>query len=236
MPAEDAADSASFPNMHERILHAAVDDVEAGPQETMLSTQDSTPTPPSATAAATAAAAGPSTPAPPPPTQFRRTSAQCSPCSPGRCVGGIGGALVPGLALITFIPFVVQNPDLPQAGAVVDVAIFLILLGCLLTAWLQTALVDPGTTPLEWHQAIARSNSEVRQRYQLCPKTQRYRPPRSHFDSVSRRVVLNMDHFCPWVANTVGYYNRKFFLLFLFYVVLATGCKSAAPGHSTWGS
>ena len=183
MPAEDAADS--FPNMHKPILHAAVDDVEAGPQETMLST-DSTPTPPAATAAA---AAGPSTPAPPP-TQFRRTSAQCSPCSPGRCVGGIGGALVPGLSALTFIPFVVQNPDLPEAGAVVDVAIFLILLGCLLTAWLQTALVDPGTTPLEWHQAVARSPAAVRQRYQLCPKTARYRPPRSHFDSVSRRVVL----------------------------------------------
>ena len=47
-----------------------------------------------------------------------------------------------------------------------------------------------------------------------------YRPPRSHYCSVTQRVVLNMDHFCPWVVNTVGYYNRKFFVLFLLYTLL----------------
>jgi len=26
-----------------------------------------------------------------------------------------------------------------------------------------------------------------------------YKPPRSHFDSITQRLVLNMDHFCPWV-------------------------------------
>jgi len=31
-----------------------------------------------------------------------------------------------------------------------------------------------------------------------------FKPPRSHFDSVTQRLVLNMDHFCPWVVNCVG--------------------------------
>ena len=32
-----------------------------------------------------------------------------------------------------------------------------------------------------------------------------------------------MDHFCPWVANTIGFFNRKFFILLLLYTALSTG-------------
>lgn len=153
---------------------------------------------------------------------YRRTSPQCAPCGIGRCGASIGAVLVPGLVGLTLVPFVFQHPYLPAPWAIADVTVLLTLVAFLMTAWLHTVFVDPGTTPLEWHEHISRSCDAVRQQYRLCPKTSMYRPPRSHFDSVTRRVVLNMDHFCPWVCNTVGYFNRKFFVLFLFYTVLTT--------------
>merc|ERR1719259_737154 len=53
------------------------------------------------------------------------------------------------------------------------------------------------------------------QRY--CLYTRCIKPDRSHYCSVVKKVVLKMDHFCPWVNNCIGWSNYKFFILFLFY-------------------
>ena len=55
-----------------------------------------------------------------------------------------------------------------------------------------------------------------------CQRSGIYKPPRAHFDSGVQRNVIKMDHHCPWVNNTVGLGNHKFFMLFCLYVSLAS--------------
>lgn len=49
-----------------------------------------------------------------------------------------------------------------------------------------------------------------------------FKPERCHHCSACNRCVLNMDHHCPWINNCVGFWNRKYFLLLLIYVLLIT--------------
>lgn len=59
----------------------------------------------------------------------------------------------------------------------------------------------------------ARENSP----FKTCKKCDRIRPPRTHHCSVCGVCVLAMDHHCPWMNNCIGFYNYKYFYLFLFY-------------------
>ncbi len=56
-----------------------------------------------------------------------------------------------------------------------------------------------------------------RKRY--CLMCNVFKPDRCHHCSACNKCVLNMDHHCPWVNNCIGFWNRKFFLLLLFYTV-----------------
>ncbi|XP_048005288.1 palmitoyltransferase ZDHHC16 [Leguminivora glycinivorella] len=53
----------------------------------------------------------------------------------------------------------------------------------------------------------------------ICKKCISPKPPRTHHCSVCDRCVLAMDHHCPWLNNCVGYYNARYFYLYMAYMV-----------------
>lgn len=55
-----------------------------------------------------------------------------------------------------------------------------------------------------------------------CKHSGNLKAPRSHYCHVSKKLVLNMDHYCPWMFNCVGFANYRYFVLFLLY--LWSGC------------
>jgi len=52
----------------------------------------------------------------------------------------------------------------------------------------------------------------------FCSKTNQPKPPRSHYDHVSKSLVLCLDHYCPWMFNSIGYFNYRYFVNFLVFV------------------
>ncbi|CAB9526399.1 Palmitoyltransferase ZDHHC16A [Seminavis robusta] len=51
----------------------------------------------------------------------------------------------------------------------------------------------------------------------FCPRTNQPKPPRSHYCHVSKGLVFCLDHYCPWMFNSVGYFNYRYFVNFLIF-------------------
>lgn len=56
-----------------------------------------------------------------------------------------------------------------------------------------------------------------------CGTCAEIKPLRTHHCSVCNRCVFLMDHHCPWVNNCLGLENHRYFLLFIFYLMLGAG-------------
>lgn len=97
--------------------------------------------------------------------------------------------------------------------------------------------IDPGFIPDNWQKSengrpifegeggivFMHERKKKTGDLRFCNKEMKFKPDRAHYCSAMRRNVLRMDHYCPWLANCVGYHNHKFFFLFLFYTLIATG-------------
>ena len=143
------------------------------------------------------------------------------PIRPGKIVGNAFVLLVItvmlfiyGEYLYIFAPRIETN-----IWVVPQLTVFHLLFFMLVWSFIQTMITDPGQVPVFWGFHLG-DPEQRRRRY--CLMCNIFKPERCHHCSVCNRCVLNMDHHCPWINNCVGFWNRKYFLLLLIYVLLMT--------------
>lgn len=96
---------------------------------------------------------------------------------------------------------------------------FHLLFFMLVWSFFQSMTTDPGQVPVFWGFHLGDAENK-RRRY--CLMCNVFKPERCHHCSACNRCVLNMDHHCPWINNCIGFWNRKYFLLLLGYVLINT--------------
>ena len=103
-------------------------------------------------------------------------------------------------------------------SSIIIIIFYLIIIFMAFWAYLTVMRAPAGSIPLYWGFYIG-DDDEKRKRY--CLICNAFKPERSKHCSICNECVLNMDHHCPWVNNCIGFFNRKYFMQFIFYVEIS---------------
>lgn len=144
------------------------------------------------------------------------------PVKPDRFIGNLFIILVFFTLVIVYYAVIV----IVLAPRFLDSIIWAIMTGVIhfflmmLVWWLvQTILQDPGQVPTFWGFHFGDHESKRKRYWLMCNV---FKPERCHHCSTCNRWVLNMDHHWPWVNNCIGFWNRKPFILLLWYVLISS--------------
>ncbi|KAG6545226.1 hypothetical protein Mapa_013338 [Marchantia paleacea] len=98
---------------------------------------------------------------------------------------------------------------------------------------------DPGSPPMNFDVGEDLSKFETDSgipQIRWCKRCRRSKPPMTHHCHICKRCILKMDHHCPWMHNCIGYYNYRYFLVFLLYLwagCIYTVCMASIPLFGT---
>uniref|UniRef100_A0A6U3SID7 Palmitoyltransferase n=1 Tax=Ditylum brightwellii TaxID=49249 RepID=A0A6U3SID7_9STRA len=137
--------------------------------------------------------------------------------------------------ILVFLSLAINFISYSPMAIIIFEFIYVPCLGFALVSLFMTSITDPGAVPmgawpLERYMPIEIENQNensqtrnTRHTIEQCEKCEgNYKPPLARHDKISGRCVVKVDHFCPWVCNVIGVFNRKFFILFAFYTFLSS--------------
>ena len=119
------------------------------------------------------------------------------------------------LLLYVLYIFIFQQMTPFTKTSLLIIIVYICICFMMFWAYLTVMKVPAGSIPLYWGFYIG-DDDEKRKRY--CLICNAFKPERSKHCSICNECVLNMDHHCPWVNNCIGFFNRKYFMQFIFYV------------------